>query len=439
MNIYIAVEEKKREFYAKLLLGFESALKGNQVYIGNIMPLCEKGIFKPGIIHLKSITPSNKRIAQMKILKKFGFIITSIDEEVGVRDEGYGDLDLRYGYKTVNLIDKLFVHGNFDYKYLIKKFNKYKKKIVISGNPRFDFWRKDFKKFFDKNDMPKKKNYLLLSSNLNYIFSYKSMEDSIMVLKKGGYFKRGSSLKGVKNDKVRSEKVLKTIDEFINIVNKNFKNIPIIIRPHPTENPDKWKKHIGFKKNIEIINTGNLSDWISNALCVIHSGCTSGLEAVVRGKTAISISTKEVIRNHLGSNIPDKVSIRALNKKQIIESISALLKKNLKLDFQRNKKLIQNRIVNIFDRPAYKTINETWQEIGNDALCNKNNNFLIKIKILLKNLLKYFLAKRHQSFKFENLSYKELEVFKKRIVKINPKFKNIRFQIIRYDLVRLYL
>ena len=43
MNIYIAVEEKKREFYAKLLLGFESALKGNQVYIGNIMPLCEKG------------------------------------------------------------------------------------------------------------------------------------------------------------------------------------------------------------------------------------------------------------------------------------------------------------------------------------------------------------------------------------------------------------
>ena len=43
MNIYIAVEEKK-EFYAKLLLGFESALKGNQVYIGNIMPLCEKDI-----------------------------------------------------------------------------------------------------------------------------------------------------------------------------------------------------------------------------------------------------------------------------------------------------------------------------------------------------------------------------------------------------------
>ena len=77
--------------------------------------------------------------------------------------------------------------------------------------------------------------------------------------------------------------------------------------------------------------------------------------------------------------------------------------------------------------------------MGNDTLCNKNNNSLIKIKILLKNLLKYFLAKRHQAVKFENLFNKELEVFKKRIVKINPKFKNIRFQIIRYDLVRLYL
>ena len=70
MNIYIVLEIKKREFNSRLLLSFESALKGNQVYLGNVMPLIQKGLLKPGIVHHKSITPSNNRISQMKFLKK---------------------------------------------------------------------------------------------------------------------------------------------------------------------------------------------------------------------------------------------------------------------------------------------------------------------------------------------------------------------------------
>ena len=69
MNIYIDIEHKKRELHSKLLLGFESALKVNQVYLGKVMPLLQKGVFKPGIVHLKSITPSERRFTQMQFLK----------------------------------------------------------------------------------------------------------------------------------------------------------------------------------------------------------------------------------------------------------------------------------------------------------------------------------------------------------------------------------
>ena len=72
MNIYITIEHKKRELYSKLLLGFESVLKGNQTYVGNMLPLIEKGYFKPGIVHLKSITPSKTEYLKMKFLKKKG-------------------------------------------------------------------------------------------------------------------------------------------------------------------------------------------------------------------------------------------------------------------------------------------------------------------------------------------------------------------------------
>ena len=100
----------------------------------------------------------------MKILKRFGFIITSLDEEVGVIHQGDDYLDQRYGDKTVNLIDKLFVHGNYDYKNLIRKFYKYKKKIVISGNPRFDFGEMILKSFSIKITRKKEIIYYCLQT-----------------------------------------------------------------------------------------------------------------------------------------------------------------------------------------------------------------------------------------------------------------------------------
>ena len=44
MNIYIAVEIKYREFLSRLLLGAASALKGNDVFLGDdeIFKLIEK-------------------------------------------------------------------------------------------------------------------------------------------------------------------------------------------------------------------------------------------------------------------------------------------------------------------------------------------------------------------------------------------------------------
>ena len=84
--------------------------------------------------------------------------------------------------------------------------------------------------------------------------------------------------------------------EVLDIINKNFKNLLIIIRPHPTENPLEWKKFIGDRKNVEIIGEGNLSDWITFSKCVLHGGCTSGLEAVARGKVAVDINSKNL--NH---------------------------------------------------------------------------------------------------------------------------------------------
>ena len=72
MNVYIKVEIKEREFLSRFILGAYTALKGNEVYIGDdeLLQLVEKKKLNPGIILEKSIPPKKLRINQLKNYKK---------------------------------------------------------------------------------------------------------------------------------------------------------------------------------------------------------------------------------------------------------------------------------------------------------------------------------------------------------------------------------
>ena len=73
MNIYILLEIKKRELYSKVLLSAEAAMNGHEFYFGKLTPFLLKNVFKPGIVHFKSITPGISRINELKFLKKKNF------------------------------------------------------------------------------------------------------------------------------------------------------------------------------------------------------------------------------------------------------------------------------------------------------------------------------------------------------------------------------
>ena len=87
MNLYLHIEIFNREFESKLLIAMESASKGIKVYLGRLKPYLMRDFFVPGIILHKSITPSKFRLDELKDYKKKNFIVTSLDEEVGLVNE----------------------------------------------------------------------------------------------------------------------------------------------------------------------------------------------------------------------------------------------------------------------------------------------------------------------------------------------------------------
>ena len=83
-------------------------------------------------------------------------------------------------------------------------------------------------------------------------------------------------------------------------------------------------------------------------------------------------------------------------------------------------------------------INETWEKIGHKNLSIKNSNFIIKIEFFFKSLIKSMMGTPYKNHKFQKFSNEEIEEFKRRISEINSKFKNIKFEILKNDLIRLY-
>ena len=138
MNVYIKVEVRDREFLSRFLLGATSALKGNDVLIGDdeVLELVEKKKLNPGIILEKSISPVKRRILQLKNYKHNNCIVTSIDEEGGLAQIKYKDFaNRRYSYQTLSYADKIFCWGNYDYLNNIKLFQKQKKIFNYRKSP----------------------------------------------------------------------------------------------------------------------------------------------------------------------------------------------------------------------------------------------------------------------------------------------------------------
>ena len=116
MNLYLHLEILNREFESKLLIAMESASKGMKVYLGRLKPYLMRDFFAPGIILDKSLTPSPFKLRELRGYKKKNFIVTGLDEEVGLVNDNPKDyLKIRYSKESLDLTDRVFTWGEYDY------------------------------------------------------------------------------------------------------------------------------------------------------------------------------------------------------------------------------------------------------------------------------------------------------------------------------------
>jgi surface carbohydrate biosynthesis protein len=376
MNIYIPIEVKVRELEGRTLLALAAAERGHRVLIGSksdtLVPAFQ-GKLPPGIVHMKSLTPSEQMIDQLQQLKNKGFLVTSQDEESGLLDESYEKFaNIRYGHDSLALADAVFGWGEFDVACLRKTYPSDASKMIPTGSPRVDFWRTDFQDYFQLDEKLIKwqdKPYLLVVSNFGSVIRSNKIWNVMARLREAGYFDRDPEMELFEYE--YSGYMLQLIGHFVKMIRalaEAYPDVQILIRPHPVEAEDAWDKMIGPYPNVHVFRDGTISAWIRGARAIIHNGCTSALEAAVSGVPRIAYRP---LPSPFEREIPNQLSREAFSIEEMIERVGHILdgsssRTELKQDSESHHKLMQ-RLVNVDGVLAADRIVNEWDRLGNDT------------------------------------------------------------------------
>ena len=231
-----------------------------------------------------------------------------------------------------------------------------------------------------------------------------------------------------KNSKKLFSKYEKTIKKMSQI----FKDKEIIIRPHPKDDLQKWKKIFKAYRNIHVINIGNHSDWIYNAKVVIHAGCTGGLEASLRGINTISYYP---IRLNHGHKFADRFSKKINDEKKLFKEINNIYHK-AKTKINIKNSLINERIYNYNGEDSYKIIVKKWTILSKKLDFKKNNYFYLSFLFFLLKIKLIFFNIKTDNYKFKKFDSNEIKKIIIRFVRLKSKFKLIKINYLGDNIIR---
>jgi surface carbohydrate biosynthesis protein len=403
MNIYIPIEIKVRELEGKLLLALTAAERGHTVILGdksNTRRLAARGFLPPGIIHNKSLTPSEKTLKLLEKLKNNGHVVTCQDEESGLLDESYDEFArLRFSEKSISSVERVYTWGGHDTESLKRMFPSGEDRILPTGSPRVDYWRKEFDQYYkseQKSRLPREKRpFILIASNFGTILNENRFFNVIARSRQAGYYEREEGRERHEYQNIAYQ--TKLIYEFVVMIRKlseTYSDHTILVRPHPVESIEAWEKIIGEYSNVEVIREGTISGWIRNAEVMIHNGCTTAIESAASGLPRIAYRP---IPSEIEREIPNQVSINAFNLDELLSQVDEILetgKGSNEKDVQdQASKILKERFANLTGPLAAEKIVGDWEEIGkNLSRFHKSADELWSVKFTKKKRLKNKLS-----------------------------------------------
>jgi surface carbohydrate biosynthesis protein len=353
--LLIPVENQVRELDAKLLLSVVAARRGFSSIIGFKKEVESRIASYPRSIYLaKGLFRGNSKF--LGLARKLGHENVAWDEEALVHLPAKMYFSRRLSSSAVKQVSDLFAWGENN----AELWRQYPElpdgmPIHITGNPRGDLLRPEIRNFYDQdvaNIRDQYGDFILINTNFNHVNAFRPDRNLFLSPEtpeeepQFGRAARGMSRKYAEGLRDHKQAVFEDFQKLIPSLEQNFKDYVIVIRPHPTESQEIYRRIADKSQRIRVTNEGNVVPWLMAARALIHNGCTTGVEAFAMRVPAISYRATVNEDYDLGFyRLSNLLSHQCFDFNELQQLLSRILAGDLgALDGNERKELLDHHI-----------------------------------------------------------------------------------------------
>jgi surface carbohydrate biosynthesis protein len=296
--LYLPIEIASRELDAKLLLTHFAVRMGYEVVVG-WRKLMNQNLrhMPPGIVLFKTMTSNDGAI--MRRARAAGHVIGAIDEEVpGLVTTVQG---LRWvAPESVAGSDLIFAAGQDHLEAISAMYPERADACRVVGNPRWDLLRPELRGGYAERAAVLRETYgrfILINTNFACTNSVRrTPEETREWFPRAGRFDPDKPEDMAILDQIFEMERLntETIRALVRALPSRFPEHRIIVRPHPMERAEPWDELLRDVPRAEMVREGPAAAWILASDVLVHTNCTTGVEAFALDKPTISIQPADL-------------------------------------------------------------------------------------------------------------------------------------------------
>jgi surface carbohydrate biosynthesis protein len=316
--VYLPVEFQFREFDGKALIAAVLAKRGYNVLFGQQWTLgANFDHWPPGAVLFKSF--NNIHRPAMLAAKRNHQRLFVLEEELLAHSEKQAIAN----YCTdgiFDLPDVVLANGACE-KAALVALSGGKARVEVTGNPRVDLLKPDFRAFFSRDIAAIRArfgDFVLVNTNFGIINTAWPDIAAVTQLHIDAGFVKPDDPASVQawEDQIEFERLNKAaMIDAIKDLSGRRPNLNIVVRPHPAEALERWAGIFDDLPNVSVVREGPHVSWTLACKLLLHTSCTTGFEAHAAGKLALSLVTnpnwisRSFISNQLNPVFTDSVAL----------------------------------------------------------------------------------------------------------------------------------
>jgi surface carbohydrate biosynthesis protein len=296
--IYFPMEIASRELDSRLLLAAVAVDRGFEVVLGQKW-LIERNIERmtPGLYCSKTLTVRDAKMLHRA--KASGYAVVAVDEEMPglvVQHRNFWWISPTAVAET----DDIFLSGAHNAEAFAQNFGLTGKQVTQACNPRWDLMRPELRSIYDQDVADIKRrfgDFILVNSNLGFTNTEKGdVDEMIRNLVRMGKIDPANPIQmnHLAEGRQMEEANRAALLAFLPRLRQQFPDVRIVLRPHPSERMDRWHEWVGSIPNLDVVREGPAIPWILASRLLIHTNCTTGVEAIALDKPALCIVPSEL-------------------------------------------------------------------------------------------------------------------------------------------------